>query len=92
MALRAGLLGSWVLDLASGELNSSERFRAIFGRADEQRFTYADLQASVHPDDRQSHAGRRWPTPLLPAWTTRSNIAMSGRTAASIGPRSGHAS
>jgi signal transduction histidine kinase len=57
-ALSAGRLGAWELDLATYELTSSSTFRAVFGRAVAETFTYKDLLASIHPDDldRMQHA------------------------------------
>jgi len=50
-ALKGGQLGAWTLDIDSQELHASETYRAHFGRGPDQPFTYADLLASVHPDD-----------------------------------------
>jgi PAS domain S-box-containing protein len=53
LALRAGRLGSWVLDLKTGRLAASEFFGANFGLGPEDAFDrYADLVVRVHPDDR----------------------------------------
>ncbi|HEX7885357.1 MAG TPA: HWE histidine kinase domain-containing protein [Phenylobacterium sp.] len=53
LALRAGRLGNWVLDLGSGRLIASEFFRANFGIGPDDAFDrYANLVARVHPDDR----------------------------------------
>lgn len=51
-ALLAGRLGSWELDLASGKLTASNTCRLLYGRASDQDFTYDDMLASIHPDDR----------------------------------------
>ena len=53
VALKAGGLGSWVLDLPTGELACSERCKALFGRAPEQPLSRAELWQSIHPDDRE---------------------------------------
>jgi signal transduction histidine kinase len=59
VALEAGRLGEWDLDLTSGELTGSARFNAILGRAPDVPFTLADLDAATHPDDRDgARAGR----------------------------------
>lgn len=50
-ALSAGRLGAWELDLASNELTTSATCRAIFEHAPEERFTYTDLLATIHPSD-----------------------------------------
>lgn len=50
-ALKAGRLGAWELDVASGELITSATCRSNFGRGVEDPFTYDQLRAAVHPDD-----------------------------------------
>ncbi|MBL6457699.1 PAS domain-containing protein [Belnapia sp. T6] len=52
LALEAGRLGAWELDLRSHKLEASPTCRANFGHAPGMRFTYDDLCAAVHPDDR----------------------------------------
>ncbi|SEH30464.1 PAS domain S-box-containing protein [Rhizobium sp. NFR12] len=52
-ALEAGRLGAWELDLATDVLSTSATCKSIFGRGPEEAFTYQDLIASIHPDDRQ---------------------------------------
>lgn len=52
VALKAGHLGSWLYDVGSGELNCSNRCKAIFGRPPDQSFTYDELNQAIHPDDR----------------------------------------
>jgi PAS domain S-box-containing protein len=52
LALAAGGLGAWSLDLASETLDASNDCKANFGRAPGDRFDYGDLLASVHDDDR----------------------------------------
>ncbi|WP_421992148.1 ATP-binding protein [Roseococcus sp.] len=51
-ALAAGRLGSWELDMETGVLTTSPACKAVFGRAPEASFTYAELVASIHSDDR----------------------------------------
>ncbi|SAL82984.1 PAS/PAC sensor hybrid histidine kinase [Caballeronia arvi] len=51
-ALTAGQLGSWNLDLTTSTLAASTTCKAIFGRGEHDSFTYEELRASVHPDDR----------------------------------------
>ncbi|OTP76353.1 hybrid sensor histidine kinase/response regulator [Caballeronia sordidicola] len=52
LALAAGRLGSWELDVETGALRSTEAFRKIFGlkvpTAD-----YAQLVEAIHPEDRE---------------------------------------
>ena len=51
-ALKAGRLGTWSLDLATFELATSEICRLNFGRDLAAPFSYAELRAAIHPDDR----------------------------------------
>jgi PAS domain S-box-containing protein len=52
-ALEAGRLGAWELDLGTGMLTTSATCRAVFGRNPEDGFTYEDLLATIHPEDRE---------------------------------------
>jgi signal transduction histidine kinase/CheY-like chemotaxis protein len=52
IALQAGRLGSWEMDPSSWTMRASEATMAAFGRDASLPFTYADLLASIHPDDR----------------------------------------
>jgi PAS domain S-box-containing protein len=52
IALQAGGLGSWELDLSTRTLYVSEASKAHYGRNPSEPFTYRDLAAAVHPDDR----------------------------------------
>jgi PAS domain S-box-containing protein len=51
-ALNAGHLGALALHLPEFELEASETCRAFFGRKPGEPFSYQDLLAAVHPDDR----------------------------------------
>jgi signal transduction histidine kinase/FixJ family two-component response regulator len=51
-ALNAGHLGALELQLPDYELESSDACRAAFGRKPGEPFSYQDLLAAVHPDDR----------------------------------------
>lgn len=51
-AMEAGRLGSWELDLATGVMTTSSICKMNFGRRPDDRFTYEDLRAAIHPDDR----------------------------------------
>ncbi|SDE30568.1 HWE histidine kinase domain-containing protein [Belnapia rosea] len=53
LALQAGRLGAWELDLRSRALTASPTCRANFGWAPDAPFTYDDLCAAIHPDDRE---------------------------------------
>ncbi|KQZ56731.1 two-component system sensor histidine kinase/response regulator [Rhizobium sp. Root149] len=50
-ALEAGRLGAWELDLATNVLTTSSTCRGIFGRAEDEDFSYEDLLQAIHPDD-----------------------------------------
>lgn len=52
-ALNAGRLGALELHLPSMELELSDTCKSFFGRGPTQPFTFDDLQASIHPDDRE---------------------------------------
>ncbi|NEX60981.1 hybrid sensor histidine kinase/response regulator [Noviherbaspirillum galbum] len=51
-AIKAGRLGTWGLDLATGELTTSEICRLNFGRDPDAPFSYAELRDAIHPDDK----------------------------------------
>jgi signal transduction histidine kinase/FixJ family two-component response regulator len=51
-ALTAGQLGSWELDLSTSGLITSATCKAVFGRVPDADFSYGQLVASIHPDDR----------------------------------------
>jgi PAS domain S-box-containing protein len=51
-ALVAGHLGTWELDLDNWTLVCSDTCKAVFGRTAEQPFTYVDMLATVHREDR----------------------------------------
>ncbi len=51
-ALLAGRLGSWELDLTTWTLTASAAYKALFGRAANEPFSYDDLLQSIHRDDR----------------------------------------
>jgi PAS domain S-box-containing protein len=51
-ALKAGRLGSWVMDVDSMTLRASAACKSHFGRSAEDEFTYEMLLATVHPEDR----------------------------------------
>jgi signal transduction histidine kinase/CheY-like chemotaxis protein len=51
-ALNAGHLGALELHLPEFELEASDTCRAFFGRKPGEPFSYPDLLAAVHPDDR----------------------------------------
>ena len=51
-ATQAGRLGIWELDLHTRELTTSAMCREIFGRESSHGFTFADMAAAVHLEDR----------------------------------------
>jgi signal transduction histidine kinase/CheY-like chemotaxis protein len=51
-ALDAGRLGALELHLPDLKLELSDSCKSFFGRGPGEPFTFADLQASVHPEDR----------------------------------------
>jgi PAS domain-containing protein len=53
IALQAGRLGAWEVNLANMALNASENSKAMYGRDPAAPFTYNDLIAAVHPEDRE---------------------------------------
>ena len=59
-ALSAGRLGALELHLPELELEASDTCKAFFGRKPGEPFSYQDLLASVHPDDRATARSRCW--------------------------------
>src|ERR1700722_16082678 len=55
-ALSAGHLGALELHLPEFELEASETCKVFFGRTPGDPFSYQDLLAAVHPDDRARRA------------------------------------
>jgi PAS domain S-box-containing protein len=51
-ALKAAGLGVWTLDLPAMELHASTGCKRNFGRPVEDDFTYRQLLAAIHPEDR----------------------------------------
>jgi PAS domain S-box-containing protein len=56
-ALQAGRLGSWELDLSTQILTTDSTCKGLFGRGPDERFSFGELVASVHPDDRSRMQG-----------------------------------
>lgn len=54
LALRAGRMGTWELDLNRNELQCSNVFKANFGRTDDAPFTFADVEDTVDELDREA--------------------------------------
>jgi PAS domain S-box-containing protein len=55
LALSAGRLGSWELDLGGWQLAASSACKENFGRKGDEPFAYDDLLAAIHPEDRERH-------------------------------------
>ena len=56
LALDAGQLGAWELDLSIGKLEASRMCKMNFGREPDAEFTYEDLVGAVHPHDREQYS------------------------------------
>lgn len=56
LALEAGGLGAWEINLATGKLIATPAAKAIFGCAPQAGFTRETLLAAIHPDDRDQAA------------------------------------
>lgn len=52
LALEAGRLGIWTIDLVTGELTASAECRSICGRSVNETLTLEDLRNTIHPEDR----------------------------------------
>ena len=52
MALTAGGMGVWSFDVRSGELATSEAFRASLGRDPAEHLGREEMLAAIHPEDR----------------------------------------
>lgn len=52
LMVSAGRMGMWSFDVATGELETSSMCRLNFGRDPDQPFSYAELHAAIHEDDR----------------------------------------
>jgi len=52
IALAAGRMGVWSLDLPTRTLKTSAMCRLTFGRDPGEDFSFAALRAAIHPDDR----------------------------------------
>lgn len=53
LMVAAGRIGMWSFDIESGALDASPMCRINFGRDPALPFSYADLHAAIHPDDRE---------------------------------------
>jgi PAS domain S-box-containing protein len=51
MALKAGGLGTWTLDLPERLLTASSGCKQVFGRPTSEPFTYEELLAAINPED-----------------------------------------
>ena len=53
IALAAGRMGVWSIDVPSRTLETSAMCRITFGRDPDADFSMSDLRAAIHPDDRE---------------------------------------
>ena len=51
-ALDAGRMGSWDLDVVTKAYEASDLCKLNYGRRPDETFTFADLIATIHPEDR----------------------------------------
>jgi two-component sensor histidine kinase/PAS domain-containing protein len=75
LALNAGDLGSWEYTPSTGAFVTSQACRMNFGRSPNEKFTYADLVSSIHPEDRARQAEA-----VAQAMTNRSDLHVEYRT------------
>ena len=52
VALAAGGLGAWTMELKTDALHASDDCKAHYGRSSCQSFGYDELRTAIHPDDR----------------------------------------
>lgn len=52
LALGAGGMGAWEVNLATGEVNASALCRATLGVGEQDRLALAEVTRMIHPDDR----------------------------------------
>ncbi len=57
--LKAGRLGAWTVDLQTMRLLASGEFKKSFGRSPQDPFTYEEMMAAIHPDDRERKLAAR---------------------------------
>ncbi|VTR97915.1 diguanylate cyclase : Sensory box protein OS=Janthinobacterium agaricidamnosum NBRC 102515 = DSM 9628 GN=GJA_4246 PE=4 SV=1: PAS_3: PAS_3: PAS_3: PAS_3: PAS_8: HisKA: HATPase_c: Response_reg [Gemmata massiliana] len=57
VALRAGRMGTWDIDLATMRMTCSDSCKANYGRGPGEPFTYEELTAGVHEDDQELWRG-----------------------------------
>jgi PAS domain S-box-containing protein len=54
LAMAAGGLGAWSVDVASRSLAASEAYKALLGWPTDRPMTYEDRQSLIHPEDRDA--------------------------------------
>jgi PAS domain S-box-containing protein len=74
LALKAGRLGTWSIDVQSRTLYASEDCKEIFGRRFTDTFDYADLIATIDPAERQAVE-----TAIEGSMLTGSDLAIESR-------------
>ncbi len=57
LAVEAANLGTWAVDISTGEIACSERFKANLGLPADSPMTYDSIMAMIHPDDQQAVQG-----------------------------------
>jgi len=77
MALEAGGLGAWELDLVGGTLTTTPACKAMFGREPDEAFSADALLEAIHPDDRVA-ARRVLSSGPQPSLDTEYRILMPG--------------
>ncbi len=75
VALTAGRMGTWTLDLATGRMECSDSCRANYGRGPGEPFTYEDLTAAVLDEERP-----RWQRTVTEAVERAADLAVEYRT------------
>lgn len=58
LAAEAGDIGTWDWDLRADDVRWDRRYRALFGFGPDEPLRREDLEARVHPDDRERWRGR----------------------------------
>jgi PAS domain S-box-containing protein len=59
LATESAGVGTWDLDLTTGQLTGAERLATIYGFTPDERPSYEDCLSRIHPDDREGAARAR---------------------------------
>lgn len=99
LAMAAGRLGSWSIDVEKKELETSSLCKAAFGRSEDEGFTFEDLRAAIHPEDRERtleafdrslETGGEWDVDCRVIWPngeTRWLLLRGGTVSGNGGPK-----